>query len=48
FMVNIVAGLVRYTYFEKKPSLKFSVQERTSLSDTISFSVEDKKGIMMV
>jgi hypothetical protein len=48
FMVNMVAGLVRYTYFEKKPSLKFSVQERTSLSDAISFSVEDKKGIMMV
>jgi len=24
------------------------VQERTSLSDAISFSVEDKKGIMMV
>jgi len=27
-MVNLVAGLVRYTYFEKKPSINFTCEER--------------------
>jgi len=48
FMVNMVAGLVRYTYFEKNPSLKFTVQERAILSDAISFNVEDNRGIIVL
>jgi hypothetical protein len=47
-MVNMVAGLVRYTYFEKNPSLKFTVQERAILSDAISFNVEDNRGIIVL
>jgi len=31
FMVNMVAGLIQYTYFEKKPSINFSQKERKSL-----------------
>jgi len=27
-MVNLVAGLVRYTYFEKKPSINYTCEER--------------------
>ncbi len=31
FMVNMVAGLIRYTYFEKKPSINFSQNDRDLL-----------------
>ncbi|MCK4442436.1 MAG: hypothetical protein KAU90_10545, partial [Sulfurovaceae bacterium] len=31
FMVNMVAGLIRYTYFEKKPSTNFSQKDRDLL-----------------
>ena len=31
FMVNMVAGLIRYTYFEKKPSINFAQQDRDLL-----------------
>jgi len=30
-MVNLVAGLIRYTYFEKKPSINFSQKDREIL-----------------
>lgn len=35
FMVNLVAGLIRYTYFEKKPAINFSVYERNTLNEAI-------------
>jgi len=31
FMVNMVAGLIRYTYFEKKPSINFAQNDRNLL-----------------
>ena len=31
FMVNMVAGLIRYTYFEKKPSINFAQNDRDLL-----------------
>jgi len=31
FFVNLVAGLIRYTYFEKKPSINFSQKDREFL-----------------
>lgn len=31
FFVNLIAGLIRYTYFEKKPSINFSQKEREML-----------------
>ena len=31
FMVNMIAGLIRYTYFEKKPSINFSQKDREIL-----------------
>jgi hypothetical protein len=31
FMVNMVAGLIRYTYFEKKPSINFAQKDRDLL-----------------
>jgi hypothetical protein len=31
FMVNMVAGLIRYTYFEKKPSINFAQKDRNLL-----------------
>jgi hypothetical protein len=34
-MVNLVAGLIRYTYFEKKPSINFTDKERTFLHQTL-------------
>ena len=35
FMVNIIAGLIRYTYFEKKPSINFTENERALLLNAI-------------
>ena len=31
FMVNMIAGLIRYTYFEKKLSINFSNKDREIL-----------------
>ena len=31
FLVNMIAGLIRYTYFEKKPSINFSKKDRELL-----------------
>ena len=30
FMVNMIAGLIRYTYFEKLPSINFSEKDFSS------------------
>jgi len=30
-MVNMVAGLIRYPYFEKKPSINFAQKDRDLL-----------------
>lgn len=35
FLVNMVAGLIRYTYFEKKPSINFAQNERALLLQAI-------------
>lgn len=35
FMVNMVAGLIRYTYFEKKPSINFAQNDRDLLLSTL-------------
>jgi len=34
-MVNLVAGLIRYTYFQKKPSINFSQKDREILNEAI-------------
>ena len=36
FMVNMVAGLIRYTYFEKKPSINFSQKDRNLLLSSLN------------
>jgi hypothetical protein len=44
-MVNLVAGLIRYTYFEKKPSINFTDKERTFLHealDVLDFNAHNK------
>ena len=38
FMVNIVAGLIRYTYFKKKPSINFSQKDRNLLLSSLNIS----------
>ena len=38
FMVNIIAGLVAYTYQEKKPSLNLSDEERALLPGPLTLS----------
>ncbi len=38
FMVNMVAGLIRYTYFEKKPSINFSQKDRDLLLSSFNIS----------
>lgn len=35
FMVNLVSGLIRYTYFDKKPSINFSTDDRRYLNQTL-------------
>jgi len=49
FMVNMVAGLIRYTYFEKKPSINFSQNERDLLLLAIEKNTQksDFKGIVL-
>ena len=36
FMVNMVAGLIRYTYFKKKPSINFSQKDRNLLLSSLN------------
>jgi len=49
FMVNMVAGLIRYTYFEKKPSINFAQNERDLLLLAIENNTQksDFKGILL-
>ncbi len=48
-MVNLVAGLIRYTYFEKKPSINFSQKDRTILNEAMDLSTlyNDNKGSLI-
>jgi len=41
FLVNLVAGLIRYTYFEKKPSINFSMNDRKMLLNTLTYNREN-------
>lgn len=47
FLVNMVAGLIRYTYFEKKPSINFAQNDRILLLQAIEKSHQnnDFKGL---
>jgi len=47
FLVNMVAGLIRYTYFEKKPSINFSKNDINLLLQAIKESNQnnDCKGL---
>jgi hypothetical protein len=49
FMVNMVAGLIRYTYFEKKPSINFAQNERDLLLKAIENNTQksDFRGIVL-
>ena len=49
FMVNMVAGLIRYSYFEKKPSINFAQNERDLLLLSIENNIQksDFKGIVL-
>ncbi len=38
FMVNMVAGLIRYTFFEKKLSINFSQKDRDLLLSSLNIS----------
>lgn len=48
--VNLVAGLIRYTYFEKKPSINFSQKDREMLNElSIPNSFNDySKGFILI
>jgi hypothetical protein len=50
FIVNMVAGLIRYTYFEKKPSINFAENDRLLLLNAIDESSQnsDFKGLLVV
>ena len=50
FMVNMVAGLIRYTYFDKKPSINFAQNERDLLLLAIENNTQksDFKGIVLL
>ena len=49
FLVNMVAGLIRYTYFEKKPSINFTQDERNLLLSSMDDNAQntDFKGIVL-
>jgi hypothetical protein len=49
FMVNMVAGLIRYSYFEKKPSINFAQNERDLLLLAMANSSKktELKGIVL-
>lgn len=40
-MVNLVAGLIRYTYFDKKPSINFSQKDREILNEVAQYFQKD-------
>lgn len=50
FMVNMIAGLIRYTYFEKKPSINFSQKDRNLLLLAMNHTStsNDSMGLVMV
>ena len=50
FMINVVAGLIRYTYFKKKPSINFGKKDRDFLNLAIenNNSNTDFKGLMVI
>lgn len=50
FMVNMVAGLIRYTYFEKKPSINFAQKDRNLLLLAMNHTStnNDSMGLLMV
>jgi hypothetical protein len=50
FMVNMVSGLIRYTYFEKKPSINFAENDRVLLLNAIDESSQNAnfKGLLVV
>ena len=40
-MVNLVAGLIRYTYFEKKPTINFSQKDRKILNELVQSDAQN-------
>jgi len=48
-MVNLVAGLIRYTYFEKKPSINFSQKDREILNEVVQNNAlnDQFKGVVL-
>ncbi len=50
FIVNMVAGLIRYTYFEKKPSINFAENDRVLLLNAINENSQnsDSMGLLVV
>jgi len=48
FMVNIVAGLIRYTYFEKKPSINFTEKDRVLLINSINKSSQNNTSMGLI
>ena len=40
-MVNMVDGLIRYTYFKKKPSIHFAQKDKDLLHFAIAYSSKD-------
>lgn len=50
FMVNMVAGLIRYTYFEKKPSINFAQKDRNLLLLAMNHTStnNDSIGLLMI
>ena len=48
FMVNIVAGLIRYTYFEKKPSINFTKKDRVLLINSINKSSQNNTSMGLI
>ncbi len=40
FLVNVIAGLIAYTYQDKKPSLNLTIEDLDSLQEAHFFSPE--------
>ena len=49
-MVNIVSGLIRYTYFEKKPTINFSQKDREMLNEFVQLDAQNDcfKGLVLL
>lgn len=47
FFINLISGIVRYTYFDKKPSLRFSEKDRELLNNAIVNSQENKPIVLI-